>query len=676
MVEHWKLLSVASGGTLVIGLIVLFGLVIPTYTGQSTNPCSNSPSTAGIQDIAYSTPQERFDNAELVVVGRITNSMARCDGPQIWTYMQVQVEESLKNPQDIRTLTAKSFGGKIGDYGIASSNSPIFSKGDRAFLYLYKESASDDVYVISPFSGALAINDSPDESISGKEILETFRLQFVSADNSTTIEIPRGSSREIVLSVESFFGYNTPTNLTTSSFTYYDINRPEPFNTANVTVLKEFGLSMEPTHIVITPPANGTAQGTFLIGASETAPLGVYDMFFSSTEKDSYSYLAGGVVETYLRINVTDQHSNATVIISKGVDVMDSAVTFNPPFVRTIIGVNNTVTWVNQNDTAIVLGSPYDGSLFRNVTIAPNESFSFTYNKPGVYLYYEKNAGKEGIVIVSTKELESSRLGLASPSILEDRSKDLEGLARTIVQAADKGDDIASLRLNNTQMVAYTTEKDGDIIVPRLLCTLCQQAGYHPIFYKSPLGKPIIYPSEGNMDKMMNFTKAVMEEIGYTMDGTEWIDAVNFGDRAEITIHQKVNGGWILPVPGARFSFMTDWTWIQLARWYDNESISSFEFGLGSDQAKEIAEKFMNNEVNDNSGLQKYQYELSMVVNDARVEIIDDKVMYVVGVGYKTTNPIYYNDQGHCGQPAYGNFDVLIDASSGTPFGWRFAMCE
>lgn len=35
---------------------------------------------------------------------------------------------------------------------------------------------------------------------------------------------------------------------------------------------------------------------------------------------------------------------NATVIIAKGIDAIDSGVTFNPPFIRVIAGHNDTVT--------------------------------------------------------------------------------------------------------------------------------------------------------------------------------------------------------------------------------------------------------------------------------------------------------------------------------------------
>lgn len=381
-----------------------------------------------------------------------------------------------------------------------------------------------------------------------------------------------------------------------------------------------------------------------------------------------------GVEHRDPRLDNNETSSYATIVISEGIDDIDSGVTFNPPIARTIMGFNNTVIWINQNSTSIILRSPYEGYLFGNTTVAQGGNFSYTFERPGVYAVYEVNTGKSGTIIVSTTEIESSRLALSAPSILQDDSKDLNMLAKAVIKAAQIDDDIESTRLNNTRMVAYVTDSGGDIIVPRDLCMLCSHRNYLPIHYASALGDPIIYPSEGNMERMKNFTAALMQEIGYTMDGTEWIDAVNYGTRADITISQQVNGGWILPIPGAQLSFMDNWTWINLGRWYDNESISGFDFELGSDAAEDVAVKFMNNEVDTNPVLKMYKYELSRT-GEARVTIIDDKVMYLVPLGYRTTDPIYFDDRGHCGEPASGSFDVLVDAGSGTPFDWQYSMC-
>jgi hypothetical protein len=360
--------------------------------------------------------------------------------------------------------------------------------------------------------------------------------------------------------------------------------------------------------------------------------------------------------------------SNPAIVISNPIDVIDSGVTFNPPFARVLIGVNNTVTWKNQNGTSVTLQAPYEGYLFKNATMAPGESFSFTFNRTGVFHVYEVAAGKFSTIVVSTKDLESSRLHLAEPSILQDDSKDLQSLARTVIKAVDKEDDIATTRLNNTQIVAYTTEKEADIIIYRVLCTLCSDWEYQPVLYRSPLGKPIAYSGGVN-----DFAEAIMQEIGYTLDGSEWIDTAGVGESG-ITISQQVNGGWILPTPGVRVSLFNEWTWIEVGRWYDNESISNFTFVLSSEEARKIAIDFMNNQVFTNAELAKYKYEF-VISQEARVIVLDDKVMYIVPTGYRTTDPIYYDDVGHCGGPAAGNFDVLVDAATGKPFDWQYSTC-
>lgn len=372
--------------------------------------------------------------------------------------------------------------------------------------------------------------------------------------------------------------------------------------------------------------------------------------------------------------DIPPRSANATIVVAKGIDIIDSGVTFNPPFIRTVIGHNDTVTWVNRNDTSITLeglhGGYFNSPNFQNATLAPGESFSFTFGMTGMYQYHEKSSGKFGTVLVSTEELEESRLAPASPSILQ---KSPEEVARVMAKAVDPGDDVASLRLNNTRVVAYTTEKGADIIVPRLLCITCDQSSYHPLHYGSAPGRAA-FPLSKNMDKLMNFTKGVMDAAGYRMDGSEHVDATNFGDMAHITIYQKVNGGWILPIPGARFTFMKDFTMIELGRWYESDSISSYRFGLGSDQARKVAEDFMDGEATRNPQIAKYGYRLAGA-GLARVSVIDDKVMYIVPISYESTSEEYLDDKGHCGSPAVQTFEVMVDASAGRSFDWQLAAC-
>lgn len=367
--------------------------------------------------------------------------------------------------------------------------------------------------------------------------------------------------------------------------------------------------------------------------------------------------------------------TNATIIVAKGADaVIDSGISFHPVITRSVIGINNTVTWINKNDTSIILDSGHAGFLvdnhFNNVTIYPNESFSFTYTTTGIYHYREKNVGKDGAVLISTEEFEAARLIPARNSILQ---KSPEEMAKIVIRAADPDDDIASVRLNNTRMMAFTTHKDADIIVPSLSCMSCGRTSFEVIFYRSPLGKPIIHPSK-DVDLMMDFAKNFMQEIGYEMDGSERIDTVDLGERVEISFYQRIRGEWIVQTHGAHFTFYDDWTWITLPIWYENRSIANYKFGLGTDEAEKVALDYMNRQVSTDIMLKKYKYEL-LWTGVVQVEIIDDKVMYMIPASYRTTDPEYLDERDHCSRPAHQTFEVLIEASTGKSFDWRLSPC-
>ncbi len=283
--------------------IAVLSVVVLSYS-IPVNPCSTfSSRTSDL--LAPASPKELYDSAELVVVGKIADSAAKCEGSQVWTHMQIKVEESLKNPQGKTILSAKSYGGTVWNYGVWMEDSPIFKKGDRAFLYLYKDDHADTIYRISPYSGILTFNGSPDETVSGKEILKGFDLQIVKG-NTSAIDIARGESTEVILSLESFFGYDHTTNVTISSMTYYNSTTQETFYTPDVPALTEYGISMAPAHALVTPHVNGTAMTAFRISASTTATLGMYDISITGTETEKSSRLNLGTPYTFVRINVTE----------------------------------------------------------------------------------------------------------------------------------------------------------------------------------------------------------------------------------------------------------------------------------------------------------------------------------------------------------------------------------
>lgn len=170
----------------------------------------------------------------------------------------------------------------------------------------------------------------------------------------------------------------------------------------------------------------------------------------------------------------------------------------------------------------------------------------------------------------------------------------------------------------------------------------------------------------------MSFSRQFMERIGYELDGTEEVDAVDFGSRIEVTFNQRAYK-WIIPNHLVQFEYYDDHASITITKWYNG--IFGYGFGLSEYDAVPIAKEFMDSEVANTPALQKYGYVDGSAGPNAGVEIFDDKVVYVVGVGYSATNPDYVDDRDHCESPAVEGFEVLVDASSGGALGWRYGRC-
>lgn len=73
-----------------------------------------------------------------------------------------------------------------------------------------------------------------------------------------------------------------------------------------------------------------------------------------------------------------------TVILPAGVG-SSNTLNYDPPSITVVIGVNNTVTWVN-NDQAIHTVTASDNS-FNSGNILPGASFTYTFTTPGTFTY-------------------------------------------------------------------------------------------------------------------------------------------------------------------------------------------------------------------------------------------------------------------------------------------------
>jgi plastocyanin len=98
----------------------------------------------------------------------------------------------------------------------------------------------------------------------------------------------------------------------------------------------------------------------------------------------------------------------STVIISEDAGVPDSGKGFLPPTITVVRGINNTVRWVNQDDTVhFIEADNTDSQWFSEATrlstdfssknvLEPHESFELTFEEIGEFPYHSKpwNRGK------------------------------------------------------------------------------------------------------------------------------------------------------------------------------------------------------------------------------------------------------------------------------------------
>jgi plastocyanin len=98
----------------------------------------------------------------------------------------------------------------------------------------------------------------------------------------------------------------------------------------------------------------------------------------------------------------------STVIIQEGAGLPDSGQGFNPAVITVVMGNNNTVRWVNQDDTAhFIEADDADSLWFSEATrlatdfssknaLEPGESFELTFEEIGEFPYHSKpwNRGK------------------------------------------------------------------------------------------------------------------------------------------------------------------------------------------------------------------------------------------------------------------------------------------
>jgi nitrite reductase (NO-forming) len=143
----------------------------------------------------------------------------------------------------------------------------------------------------------------------------------------------------------------------------------------------------------------------------------IIDMYFPDAGGENpfvnhaFAYAQKGAIGVFKVENGTSTASTITstsstaatagpvVSIPPGSAAQTTSTYYSPPTITVVIGVNNTVTWVNNDDAPHTVTAT-DGS-FNSGNLNGGQSWSFTFTTPGTYTYYcAYHSWMKGTVIV------------------------------------------------------------------------------------------------------------------------------------------------------------------------------------------------------------------------------------------------------------------------------------
>lgn len=120
----------------------------------------------------------------------------------------------------------------------------------------------------------------------------------------------------------------------------------------------------------------------------------LYTFFQAHAPQPTTSPVSNNSVTYTVGTSLSSAMSTANPIPSNTIQVViaddsgendDGATRFDPGPITVVIGVNNTVTWINQDEVVHSVLTTYG---FSSGDIAPGHTYTYTFTTPGVYTYH------------------------------------------------------------------------------------------------------------------------------------------------------------------------------------------------------------------------------------------------------------------------------------------------
>jgi nitrite reductase (NO-forming) len=144
-------------------------------------------------------------------------------------------------------------------------------------------------------------------------------------------------------------------------------------------------------HVVI--HADEGMIGLMLVSPANVAPF--------SQPRPSFNIFSGTnvtSVTTSTATIVAPSQVQVSILLNAGTDTTSPG--YSPQTITVVIGVNNTVTWTNNDNVAHTVTS--ESGAFDSGNMEPGQSFTYTFTQPGTYTYYgcSYHSWMNGTVIV------------------------------------------------------------------------------------------------------------------------------------------------------------------------------------------------------------------------------------------------------------------------------------